>query len=72
MPHAINIDRIKLLDGPSVLAPSKWPGEIARLTITMRTLQSLIDDGVVHPLDVKQATRHRIDKSLVGSERYAS
>jgi hypothetical protein len=50
----INIDRITLLDGPSVLGdPSKWPGQNARLTIAMRTLQSLIDDGVVHPFDVE-------------------
>ncbi|MCJ2118454.1 TetR/AcrR family transcriptional regulator [Methylobacterium sp. J-001] len=52
------IQRIMLLDGPAVLGdPSKWPGENACLQITMRTIRSLIDEGVVHALDVEAAGR---------------
>lgn len=52
------IQRIMLLDGPAVLGdPSKWPGENACLEITMRTIQSLIDEGVVQAVDVEAAGR---------------
>lgn len=50
--------RIMLLDGPAVLGdPSRWPGESACLEITMRTVRSLIDEGVVQPVDVEAAGR---------------
>jgi AcrR family transcriptional regulator len=52
------IQRIILLDGPAVLGdPSKWPGENACLEVTMRTLQSLIDEGVIHTVDIEAAGR---------------
>ncbi len=52
------IQRIMLLDGPAVLGdPSKWPGENACLEVTMRTVRSLIELGVVHPIDVEAAGR---------------
>lgn len=52
------IQRIMLLDGPAVLGdPSKWPGENACLENTMRTLRSLVDDGVVQPVDIEAAGR---------------
>lgn len=52
------IQRIMLLDGPAVLGdPSKWPGENACLEVTMRTIRSLIELGVVHPIDVEAAGR---------------
>ena len=47
-----------LLDGPAVLGnPSQWPGESACLEITMRTIQALIEQGVVQPVDVEAAGR---------------
>lgn len=52
------IQRIMLLDGPAVLGdPSRWPGENACLEITMRTIQSLIEQGVVQPINVEAAGR---------------
>lgn len=52
------IQRIMLLDGPAVLGdPSRWPGENACLDITMRTVRLLIEQGVVHAVDVEAAGR---------------
>ncbi|WBL76213.1 TetR/AcrR family transcriptional regulator [Bradyrhizobium xenonodulans] len=52
------IQRIMLLDGPAVLGdPSKWPGENACLDITMRTIRSLIQEGILKPVDVEAAGR---------------
>lgn len=52
------IQRIMLLDGPAVLGdPSRWPGENACLEITMRTIQSLVGEGVVQPIDAEAAGR---------------
>ncbi|MFS0772735.1 TetR/AcrR family transcriptional regulator [Sphingomonas sp. 1P08PE] len=52
------IQRIMLLDGPAVLGdPSKWPGENACLEITMRTLQALIEEGTIAPVDIEAAGR---------------
>lgn len=52
------IQRIMLLDGPAVLGdPSKWPGENACLAVTMQTIQLLIEEGVVQPVDVEAAGR---------------
>lgn len=53
-----DIQRIMLLDGPAVLGdPSKWPGENACLKVTMRTIHSLIDEGIVQAVDVEAAGR---------------
>lgn len=52
------IQRIVLLDGPSVLGdPSKWPSEIACLEVTRSTIQSLLDDGTVAGLDADATAR---------------
>jgi AcrR family transcriptional regulator len=52
------IQRIMWLDGPAVLGdPSKWPGENACLETTMNTLRSLVDEGVVHSVDIEAAGR---------------
>lgn len=53
-----DIQRIMLLDGPAVLGdPSKWPGENACLEETIGTLQSLADEGLLHPFDLEAAGR---------------
>lgn len=52
------IQRIVLLDGPAVLGdPSQWPNQTACLRTTTETIQSLIDDGVVAPVDAEAAAR---------------
>ena len=52
------IQRIMLLDGPSVLGdPSQWPGQNACLRTTTETLQALIDMGTVRPVDAEAAAR---------------
>jgi len=52
------IQRIMLLDGPAVLGdPSQWPNQNACLVATTQTLQTLIDDGVVKPMDAEAAAR---------------
>ncbi len=52
------IQRIMLLDGPSVLGdPSSWPNQTACLRTTTQTIQTLIDDGVVKPVDAEAAAR---------------
>jgi AcrR family transcriptional regulator len=52
------IQRIMLLDGPAVLGdPSQWPNQTACLRTTMQTIQTLIDDGVVRPVDAEAAAR---------------
>jgi AcrR family transcriptional regulator len=52
------IQRIMLLDGPAVLGdPSRWPGQNACLRTTTRTIQALIDEGTVRPVDAEAAAR---------------
>ena len=52
------IQRIMLLDGPSVLGdPSQWPGQNACLRTTTETIQALIDMGTVRPVDAEAAAR---------------
>ena len=52
------IQRIMLLDGPAVLGdPSRWPGQNACLQLTQGMIQSLIDDGIVKPVDPEAAAR---------------
>ena len=52
------IQRIMLLDGPAVLGdPSRWPGQDACLRATARTIQALIDEGTVRPVDAEAAAR---------------
>jgi AcrR family transcriptional regulator len=52
------IQRIMLLDGPAVLGdPSQWPNQTACLRTTTKTIQTLIDDGTVAPVDAEAAAR---------------
>ncbi len=52
------IHRIMLLDGPAVLGdPSRWPSQNACLRITTQTIQELIDEGTVKPMDAEAAAR---------------
>lgn len=52
------VQRIVLLDGPAVLGdPSKWPSQNRCLHATMQTVQALIAQGVVKPVDAEAAAR---------------
>lgn len=52
------IQRIMLLDGPAVLGdPSLWANQNACLLTTTRTIQALIDEGTVRPVDAEAAAR---------------
>jgi AcrR family transcriptional regulator len=52
------IQRIMLLDGPAVLGdPSRWPNQTACLRATTQTIQALIDEGTVRPVDAEAAAR---------------
>jgi AcrR family transcriptional regulator len=52
------IQRIMLLDGPAVLGdPSRWPSQNACLRTTTQTIQALIDEGTVRPVDAEAAAR---------------
>jgi AcrR family transcriptional regulator len=52
------IQRIMLLDGPAVLGdPSQWPNQTVCLRTTTQTIQRLIDDGTVKPVDAEAAAR---------------
>ncbi len=52
------IQRIMLLDGPSVLGdPSQWPNQNACLVTSTRTVQSLIEEGTARPVDAEAAAR---------------
>lgn len=52
------IQRIVLLDGPSVLGdPSRWPNQTACLRTTTGIVQRLIDEGWIKPVDAEAAAR---------------
>ncbi|WP_417330551.1 TetR/AcrR family transcriptional regulator [Halomonas cupida] len=52
------VQRIVLLDGPAVLGdPSRWPSQNRCLHATMQTVQALIAQGVVKPVDAEAAAR---------------
>lgn len=52
------IQRIMLLDGPAVLGdPSRWPNQTACLRTTTSTVQALINDGTLRPVDAEAAAR---------------
>ena len=52
------IQRTILLDGPAVLGdPSQWPNQNACLRTTTQTIQALIDEGTVRPVDAEAAAR---------------
>lgn len=52
------VQRIVLLDGPAVLGdPSQWPSQNSCLKVTKRTVERLIAQGIMKPLDVEAAAR---------------
>jgi AcrR family transcriptional regulator len=52
------IQRIVHLDGPAVLGdPSQWPNQTACLRTTTETVEALIEDGTVKPVDPEAAAR---------------
>lgn len=52
------IQRIMLRDGPAVLGdPSQWPNQTACLRKTTETIQALIDEGTIKPVDAEAAAR---------------
>ena len=52
------IQRIVLLDGPAVLGdPSQWPSQNACLEMTKRTIEQLLAEGVLTPVDAEAAAR---------------
>ncbi|WP_429589713.1 TetR/AcrR family transcriptional regulator [Sphingomonas zeicaulis] len=52
------IQRIVHLDGPAVLGdPSRWPNQTACLRATTETIETLIMEGVVQPVDAEAAAR---------------
>lgn len=52
------VQRIVLLDGPAVLGdPSQWPSQNSCLQATKRTVERLIAQGTLKPVDVEAAAR---------------
>lgn len=52
------VQRIVLLDGPAVLGdPSQWPSQNSCLEVTKQTVQQLVSQGVIKPVDTEAAAR---------------
>lgn len=52
------VQRIVLLDGPAVLGdPSKWPSQNSCLLATKRSVEQLLEKGVLKPVDAEAAAR---------------
>lgn len=52
------VQRIVLLDGPAVLGdPSLWPSQNSCLQATKETVERLIAQGILKPVDVEAAAR---------------
>lgn len=52
------VQRIVLLDGPAVLGdPSQWPSQSSCLQATKRTVERLIAQGILKPVDAEAAAR---------------
>ncbi|PWC49721.1 TetR/AcrR family transcriptional regulator [Azospirillum sp. TSA6c] len=52
------VQRIVLLDGPAFLGdPSQWPSQNGCLQMTRQTVERLIAQGVVRPIDPEAAAR---------------
>lgn len=52
------VQRIVLLDGPSVLGdPSQWPSQNRCLQATTATLNDLAAQGAIKPMDIKALAR---------------
>ncbi|NUB45000.1 TetR/AcrR family transcriptional regulator [Fertoebacter nigrum] len=53
-----DVQRIVLLDGPSVLGdPSQWPSQNRCLQATIATLQDLASEGLIKPVDIEALAR---------------
>lgn len=52
------VQRIVLLDGPAVLGdPSQWPSQNNCLQMTIRTIDKLIEEGTIKPVNAEAAAR---------------
>ena len=52
------VQRIVLLDGPAVLGdPSQWPSQNSCLQVTKQTVERLIVQGILKPVDAEAASR---------------
>lgn len=52
------VQRIVLLDGPAVLGdPSQWPSQNSCLEVTKSTVERLMAQGILKPLDAEAAAR---------------
>lgn len=52
------VQRIVLLDGPAVLGdPSQWPSQNSCLQATRRTVERLIEQEIIKPMDAEAAAR---------------
>ena len=52
------VQRIVLLDGPAVLGdPSQWPSQNNCLQMTIRTIDKLIEEGTIRPINAEAAAR---------------
>ncbi|WVT75319.1 TetR/AcrR family transcriptional regulator [Sinorhizobium chiapasense] len=52
------VQRIVLLDGPAVLGdPSKWPSQNSCLLATRQTVERLLEQGILKPVDPEAAAR---------------
>ena len=52
------VQRIVLLDGPAVLGdPSQWPSQNSCLQATKQTVERLIQQGILKPVDAEGAAR---------------
>lgn len=52
------VQRIVLLDGPAVLGdPSQWPSQNSCLRVTKQTVERLIAQGILKPVDAEAAAR---------------
>jgi AcrR family transcriptional regulator len=61
------IRRIVLLDGPAVLGdPSRWASQSACLASTKRSIETLIDQGVMRPVDA-EATAHLVNGACLNA-----
>lgn len=52
------VQRIVLLDGPAVLGdPSQWPSQNSCLQMSIRTIEKLIAEGTIKPVNAEAAAR---------------
>ena len=52
------VQRIVLLDGPAVLGdPSQWPSQNNCLQMTIRTIDKLVEEGTIKPVNAEAAAR---------------